>query len=66
MTLIKCETCINGLLPSGHQCPACDGTAQVECEHGDVCQDERVCLICSQDMSENIMNAAHERMEGDR
>lgn len=53
MTLIKCETCINGLLPSGHQCPECDGTGQVEreqldCEPNSCDENCRGCILREQ------------------
>jgi len=31
------------------------------CEHSDVCSDERGCLICGKDMTEEIMSAAYDR-----
>ena len=36
------------------------------CEHTDVCQDERVCLDCGEDMTERLMAAAYDRAKGRR
>jgi hypothetical protein len=32
-----------------------------ECDHFDVCDDERVCLDCGKDMTEEMMAAAYDR-----
>lgn len=31
------------------------------CEHSDVCRDERICLICDKDMSEELSARAYDR-----
>lgn len=36
-----------------HTCPEC-------CEHGDICYDERVCLICDADMTEDLSARAYD------
>lgn len=63
MSLVECETCFNGKLPSGHQCPECEGTGKVECEHREVCQDDRACLICGEDMTESMSCAAEDMLD---
>lgn len=32
-----------------------------ECEHGDICQDERCCLDCGKDMTEELLSNAYDR-----
>lgn len=44
---------------SDERCPVC-------CEHGDVCQDERVCLDCGDDRTEAMMSAAYDYVKGMR
>ena len=36
------------------------------CGHGDVCTDERICLDCDKDMTENLMCAAYDRVNAMR
>ena len=31
---------------------------QIECEHSDICHDERICLDCDLDMSEELQGKA--------
>lgn len=46
---MKCEEC--GKEAYSDTCEDC-------CEHSDVCRDERCCLICGKDMTENLIAAA--------
>lgn len=61
--LIPCDNCTDGKLTNGRQCEICDGTALIECEHGDVDRDERCCLICAADLSEDFVCAAEARAD---
>lgn len=36
------------------------------CDHGDVCLDERCCLDCGKDMTEELMARAHDRAKSFR
>ena len=35
--------------------PVLNAEETEECEHGDVCQDERLCLDCGKDMTEELV-----------
>lgn len=36
-------------------------TCQLCCEHDDICYDERCCLVCCEDMTEDLAARAYDR-----
>lgn len=47
----KCAECGQSTMSGYDMCAEC-------CLHDDICRDERVCLICGEDMNEHLMGEA--------
>ena len=75
---VRCDGCgSSSFSPREVTCSTCGGRGEVIshddsevcglcCEHGDICEDERVFLDCNQDMTQWFAARAESACEGDR